>query len=88
MSHAAGPACHEHRPRECTIDDEPDVQIPLDIERFLDQQPSDPAPRGPVCAVTSVHAEHGFRRAFGFGGVGHHLDAPALSASPRVDLRP
>ena len=85
--HAAGGARDDDRTAGRAIDQEAQIQLALDLQAFLDEHASDlPAFRAGLVR-DERHADHLFRQALGFVGRFRQLDAAALAAAARMDLR-
>ena len=85
--HAAGRARHDDRPRRGAVDQQPEVQLALDVERLLDQHARHAATLGTGLRRDERHPDQGLRRLLGLARVSDHPHAAALAPPAGMDLR-
>ncbi len=85
--HAAFGAGHHHGLAGGAIEHEADIQLARHLQAFFDQQAPHDAAFGAGLVRDERHAEHVARDARGFVGRLGELDAPALPAAARMNLR-
>jgi hypothetical protein len=85
--HAALRGRHDHREAETAVEGDAEVELLVDVERFLDQDLAHDAPLGAGLVRDEGHPEDLLRQLAGFVRVVRELDAAALAAAAGVDLR-
>ncbi len=85
--HAALGARHQHDALRAAVDDHADVELLLDVGALLDQQPAHLLPAGAGLVRDELHAEDLAGALLHLVERVRELDAAALAAAARVDLR-
>ena len=85
--HATVGARHHHRPFAGSVDDETEIQLPLDLEPLLDQHTAHLLTRRSGLMGHERHAQDLGGRLSRFLRALDDFDAATLAAAPRVDLR-
>jgi hypothetical protein len=85
--HPALGARHQHDPLRHAVDDHADVELLTNVRALLDQQAPHLLARRPGLMRHELHAENFSREVANVIERFRELDAPALAATPRVNLR-
>ena len=85
--HAALFGRHHHRHADAAVERDAEVELLIDVERFLDENLADFASLGAGLVRDQRHADHLLRQFRGFIGVLGEFHAAALAAAAGMDLR-